>query len=416
MSVCVILTTFPCSGKPKYFRLFLKSNDQIQEGVIDFSCIETIMMMYPTILWLDMMRKDLTYIKSKVFDKYDMSTQYPELVVKTGRRKKRNEKVDIATVFPSWADLVGDDPVLSSGIQQYITNDCTPSKKQLLPMEDLMSKRQNNSTAPQPISRSRRKKSNLDDLVEDLKHDLKLYHETVPANNKQYTSTRRALVGQLFVLVDCEVQEYRSNQKNSLHHYAIVWRLTAYFFAIFHLLGRYSKRRFENMVSFIDWMYGAIVDTNDVSNSYLERSWKELNTAINEHVPPKLINGIKKKNTQTGQKIDTPQQVFNSLKEFNLSWATPNVHIPFINYVQRQVAKKRVDIGHNLYPWPPTGDEPTESNDDDDVANVHDDAEQDNVGDELTESNDNVEDDHDDAEQNNSDNENDSERIPVERI
>jgi hypothetical protein len=129
-----------------------------------------------------------------------------------------------------------------------------------------------------------------------------------------------------------------------------------------------------------------------------------------------LINGIKKKNTQTGQKIDTPQQVFNSLKEFNLSWATPNVHIPFINYVQRQVAKKRVDIGHNLYPWPPTGDEPTESNDDDDVANVHDDAEQDNVGDELTESNDNVEDDHDDAEQNNSDNENDSERIPVERI
>jgi hypothetical protein len=411
MSVCVvILTTFPCSGKSKYFRLFLKSNDQIQEGEIDFSCIETITMMYPTILWFDMMRKDLTYIKSKVFDKYDLATQYPELVVKTGLRKKRNEKADIATVFPSWADLVGDDPVLSSGILRYVTSDCTPSKKQLLPKEDLMSKRKNNSTAPQPISRSRTKKSTLDDLVEDLKHDLKLYHETVPANNKEYTSIRRALVGQLFVLVDWEVQEYRSNQKNSLYHYAIVWRLTAYFFAIFHLVGRYSKRRFENMVSFIDWMYDAIVDTHDVRNSYLVRSWKELNTAIIDHVPPKLINGIKKKKTETGAKIDTPQQVFNSLKEFNLSWATPNVHIPFVNYVQKQVTKKRVDIGHNLYVWPPSEDEPTESNDNVDVV--------DNVGDEPTEINDDVdvEDDHDDAELNNSDNENDSERIPMEGI
>ncbi len=104
--------------------------------MIDFSCIEMMMMMmYPTILWLDMMRKDLTpYIKAKVFDNYDLATQNSEFVLKTGGVRKRKEKADISTVFPSWAELVGDDPVLSSaGIVQYVTkNDCTPSKKQLL--------------------------------------------------------------------------------------------------------------------------------------------------------------------------------------------------------------------------------------------------------------------------------------------
>jgi hypothetical protein len=194
------------------------------------------------------------------------------------------------------------------------------------------------------------------------------------------------------------------------------------------------------MLSFIDWIYGAIVDTATVENSYLVRPWRELNTAILEHAPAKLINAIKKKNTETSAKIDTPQQVFNSLKEFNLTWSTANVHLPFVKYVQTQLKKKRVDIGHNLSVWPPSLSD--ESNEDDETADVNvrdvpiesnDVVDDDNnVGDEPTESNDDVvvddnvtdeptddvdgNDDHDDAEQNNSDNENDSERVPMEGI
>ena len=106
--------------------MYIGSNDRNVKGVIDFCNVETLMLLYPIILWLQLMKKETIYARNEMMSKFVIHRGTVEL-------KGSGRKNSPCQNMPTWLEIIGTGEVLAAGITHYLVNNTTPNIRHICP-------------------------------------------------------------------------------------------------------------------------------------------------------------------------------------------------------------------------------------------------------------------------------------------
>jgi hypothetical protein len=330
-------------------KLFIKTNDTHVQGNVDFSCMEAIMMMYPSILWITMMRQNNDYIKNEILTNYLIKSQKGTVL-----RLDRFGPV-VADSIPSWKELTGSDESLQQGISFYTQHDCTPSVKQLLP--DLLPEVcYTDIEFTTPTSST----STLEQDINDLADEMWYVHSSTTISDPSYSFQKRVMVDHIlhFIKVDLASYAQLKSKKLDIHTFPLVWRMVVYFHTIFTLMSRCSYEKYEKIINHDNIISTILLDDQEIQQvnvkNYQVYDLTLLNESIHDNIPTPLRQKMTDycKNNMPGTHIyQLPSQMLQELNQYYIDTSTQFPNDQFIQFVQSMLRRRCSKDYMSLQKW-----------------------------------------------------------------
>jgi hypothetical protein len=251
------------------------SNDEKMSKHLDFSNIEALMVMYPTILWLQLMQKDNTYVTQSLLKDYIL---LPARTKGQVLKSSENSIQDTSNSIPSFTEFVGDAPEFEHGIHQFILEDCTPSPRFICPDLDT-------PITTEAIMVDKQTKESLAKEIKQLVQDIQNLHATTRIEDTRYTFKKRVMVDHLLSIIKSESVLYAAKKNKSRSDLlSIIWRYSIYFRAVFELTGFWNKESYERILSFSDSLREILIKPSEPDDAgsriiYLTLTMTEMNNS-----------------------------------------------------------------------------------------------------------------------------------------
>jgi hypothetical protein len=219
--------------------LYMTSSDDKVTGRTPFSNVETVMLMFPTMLWLKFMRQDHNYILNNVLAGYKLESTRSKGIIRTMVEGKAGP---VSNRFPSWHELVGPNEDLQLTPSDYLLKNCTPSCHMICPeivqinTPELSKKKQKDRV------------ESLSNLVKALLADLQTLHSTTRMDVTWYSLKKRVMVDHLLAILASETRAYNKSKMKAGVMLPYVWRVAAHFRAIFELIGFWDPTKYEEII------------------------------------------------------------------------------------------------------------------------------------------------------------------------
>ena len=306
------------------------------EGDLDFSCIEAIMIMFPSILWLDMMKMGTEYTKKKVMNGFLCRPTQG-----TFHRVCQTANV-LCDSLPTWQDFVGDHEELKDGINRYVLVDCTPSTKQLL----------SDPTSDQEVQEKLDSKSiaihqtSLLDTIQSLLEDMSMIHQTTSSNCSYKNLQKRVVVDNILFLIRTEISQWRAGKKNEVYTFPLVWKMMVYFRTIFILVGKYDHAKFEAILRHHTVIAKCMLTIEIVGKIpvkfYHRNDLETLNKTIFNNIPAELFQKLMamSEGSTLNTTYQTPVDLLEDLNQFDLEVEHDDFpSTSFITFVENRVKR-----------------------------------------------------------------------------
>ena len=301
--------------------MYIGKNDENMKGIIKFRNVETIMLLYPTIVWLQLMKKSTTYVKSELLSKFHFQRGIVNL-------KGPGRKPSPCKEIPTWNEIVGSDAELADGIMQYLVKDKTPNSRYFCSV-----KSKNNATevaVPALVG----KKASITKVINRLVVDLQTVHSTSPADSPWYTYDKRVLVDHLLQVIRSCCIQFSNRKANNLHKLDLLWKVSMYFRVIFDLMAYFSHQKYMDIVSQDARVESILCKTEEPTGkmAFYTKSVSQLNQLFIESSDEALDHGF----TQVFQQ--TPAERYKRIP--NLSIVEGVVTQLCTKYVRRLVEEE----------------------------------------------------------------------------
>ena len=339
-------------------------------GNCDFSLIETIMLMYPTILWLDLMKCDPNYLTTELLKGFTFKAHCAGLYM------SNTTSTTIATTVPTWESFVG--PTFKNGIQHYVTTDATPSPVSLMPSVNV-DQRLEGEEKEEEIQESLDKTGhNLVSSIEDLLEDVTAIKNQQSAFDVTFTVEQRVCVDHLICIITNELQIFSKTKVKArlLHRFPIVWKMSMYFHNIFLLLGHYVRDKYELLISNDEIVRKVLLSNIGEHNemkAYMCNTVTHLSEAIAAAAPKAYDKGVDKRNADPRNSVQhlKTKELLRNMKKFNIikKAGTPWPTTQYVKHVES--VRKAFAPGFTLFTKFPFGLTASHLNDPADLATVH---------------------------------------------
>lgn len=311
------------------------------------------MIMYPSILWLSMMSLSEEYVGSKLLHGFILKSQHATLICP---KQSDNKDEVIAEGIPTWSELVGPASELVNGITFYVTNDCTPSTKQILPKCPSISPEVAQDRCNDGKNDSALSKAAVEEIVKQITEEIWLYHSCLPFNTEFYNMKRRVVTDHLLSLVKTEISAYHivKNRRSEIHRFPFLWKMIGYFQCVFSMVGSYPQERYESLLSINDIFQTILLQKDDSGVTfYHAKTWKTLNHEIMEKVSK---SGTLKKfdnwnHSNPTNKIDI-QAIAEYLNNLDIDKTKEWPSDSFIATIEKLVFDRQRNTSIGLKQWP----------------------------------------------------------------
>ena len=260
--------------------MYIGSNDRNVKGVIDFCNVETLMLLYPTILWLQLMKKETIYARNEMMSKFVIHRGTVEL-------KGSGRKNYPCQNMPTWLEIIGTDEVLAAGITQYLINDTTPNIRHICPTPPA----EQSDIFVVPL---KEKKQNIVKVINSFVVDLHAVHSTTQANSLWYTHDRRVMVDHLLQVIKVICTKFSLGKANNMTKLDLIWRVCIYFRVIFDLMAYTSHESYMNIIRQDSLVESILCQTSGTGGkmAYYTVSVSELNALFVAKFTPAMVTGF----------------------------------------------------------------------------------------------------------------------------